>query len=58
MKSIIKKHQFLPTEGGRGGGTDKLIDEWADVWMDGQMDKEMGIGTNKTGPADPPLVMG
>ena len=47
MKSIIKKHQFLPTEGGRGGGTDKLIDEWADVWMDGQMDKEMGIGTNK-----------
>ena len=41
-----------------GGGTDKLIKEWADVWMDGQMDKEMGIGKNKDGPTDPPLVMG
>ena len=58
MKLFIEKHQFSPTEGGMGGGVDKLNDGWADIQMDGQKDKEMGIGTNKNGPTDPPVAMG
>ncbi len=58
MKLFIKKHKSLPTEGGMGGGAEKMIDGWVEVWIDGQTDKETGIGKNKDGPADPPLEMG
>ena len=41
-----------------GGGADKPIDGWANVWMDRHTDRQMGIGTNKDGPTDPPIAIG